>query len=125
MGNLVPVDMEAEVVGVLTPALGVPFSTQIPNPRPVEFGRVTTTGGGQVNMVTDQPRLMIECWAADSVRARAIAGQAYGQLLATYGSSDTWGGRASLTSPVNYPDPDVGPRYQFFATIIATMQEIS
>lgn len=124
MGTLIPVDMEAEVIGILTAGVGVPFSTQIPNPRPAEFGRVTTTGGSQVNMVTDQPRLMIECWAADSVRAQEIAGQAYGQIVATYGAG-FWGGRASLTSLVNYPDPDVGPRYQFFATIIATMQELS
>ena len=121
---LVPVDIEGEVVTLLDAALTANVSTRVPNPRPAgEYIRVTRVGGNPRGLIQSDPRLLIECWGADSVAAFDLARMAYGHLWAHYGSTGTWGGRASLTDPVNFPDPDTdSPRYQFLATVTTNLE---
>lgn len=124
---LAPVDIEGEVCTLLTDATGATFATRVPNPRPVteKYGRVTRAGGNSRNLAQSDPRVLVECWAPDEVAAFHLARLAYGHLWATYGGHGAWGGRVSLTEPVNFPDPDTASaRYQFFATITVDLQEM-
>jgi hypothetical protein len=123
---LAPVDIEAEVVTLLDAALPVDVSTRLPNPVPGAGAvRVTRAGGNARNLMQSDPRLLVECFAADSVTAFNLARLAYAHLWATYGTTDTWGGRASLTEPVNFPDPSTkGARYQFVAQILTNLTEV-
>lgn len=119
-----PVDIEGEVVGVLNAVLTPPVATKVPNPRPASgCVRVTSTGGARRNVVQSAPRVLVECWGPDSVTAFGIARDASVALLDSYGDAEVWGGRASLTEPVNLPDPETtSPRYQFVATILTNLE---
>lgn len=122
---LAPVDIESEVYVLLDGVLDADVATKVPNPRPDKFVRVTRAGGQGRNLVQSDPRLLIECWAPDSVSALNLARMAYAHLWAHYGSSSVWGGRASLTEPVNFPDSETkSPRYQFIATITTNLAEV-
>lgn len=120
-----PVDVEGEVVTLLTGAADS-VGTEVPNPRTDTIIRVTRAGGSARNAMQADVRLLIECWAADSVAAFNLAATAYARLRDRYGPADVWGGRAGLADPVNFPDPDTeSPRYQFVATILTDLQEVS
>lgn len=120
-----PVDTEGEIVTLLDD-LADDVATSVPNPRPATLIRVTRAGGNARNMLQSDPRHLIECWAADEVAAFNLAASAYARLLDHYGPAGVWGGRASLTEPVNFPDPDTeSPRYQFVATILTDLQEVT
>lgn len=120
---MLPIDVEAEVVALLNAALAEPVATRVPTPRPTGgYVRVTRAGGNATNVLQSAPRLLVECWDATSASAFALARTAYGLLVQAYGTAGAWGGRASLTEPVNFPDPDTdSPRYQFVATILTDL----
>lgn len=121
-----PIDVEGEVVTLLNAALTPTVSTRIPNPRPASHVRVTRAGGQGRSLVQSDVRLLVECWGPDSTEAFDLARLAYAHLWATYGDASTWGGAASLTEPVNFPDPDTdSPRYQFLATITTSLTEVT
>lgn len=118
-----PVDIEGEIIALLRGPLGVHVSTRVPNPRPTSHVRVTRAGGSSRNAIQSDPRVLVECWAPDSVAALDLARMAYGLLWAHYGAAGTWGGRASLTEPVNFPDPSTdSARYQFIAQITTNLE---
>lgn len=112
-----PVDVEGLARTVLA-SLGVPVSTRVPSPRPVSLVRVTRAGGSRRNLVQSDPLLLVECWAPDSVAAFDLARDAW-SLIDQF---PDWS--ASLSEPVNFPDPDSGsPRYQFTASLILNLEE--
>lgn len=123
---LAPVDIEGEVVALLDDEMSVHVGTRLPNPVPEDGAvRVTRAGGNARNLMQSDPRLLVECFAADSVAAFSLARTAYAHLWATYGTTDTWGGRANLSEPVNFPDPSTkGARYQFVAQILTNLTEV-
>lgn len=127
---LLPPDIEGQVIALLTarmPTVGS-IATTVPNPRPSNetYIRVTRTGGAGRDLVQTDPTVLIECWAPDSTSALDVARLAYGHLWAAYGGSETWGGRASFTEPVNFPDPDTtSPRYQFIATLTVPRDRVT
>lgn len=41
----------------------VPVGSRVPDPRPASFVRVMRAGGERRDLVTDNPRLIIEAWA--------------------------------------------------------------
>lgn len=100
----------------------VTVSTKVPNPRPAEFVRVIRTGGPQLNLVQDQPTLVVEAWAATESAAASLAELARALLKSTAGQQvggvmvyrvDEIGG------PQNLPDPDSAQaRYVFTLSIL-------
>lgn len=103
------------LVGFLSTAVGVPFTTQVPAQRPAEFGLVTATGGGVRNLAQASPTFAIELWAGSSARAYELARAAWSALDdADQLSVEVWVAAASLTLPVDYPDPATkNPRWVF------------
>lgn len=136
MEILVPRDAEREVVAELTRQLGareefeaVDVGTEIPRPRPVEFVRVLATGGGERDLVTDTPTLVIEAFAEDANRAFAICAFAVGSLQAA--ARDGFIGAATCYRvrvaglPANLPMPSVPDRERFTATISADLRRVA
>lgn len=129
MGELIaPPDIEAGVVNLLDSALAADVSTEVPNPRPSEHIRVTATGGTIRNLVQLDTRVLVECWAPDETTALNLARTAWAHLFAaqnTFLAAGVYATRIDSAGPVNFPDPDVGPRYQFISTITASLTEVS
>ncbi|WP_446224976.1 hypothetical protein ACTWPB_07620 [Nocardia sp. IBHARD005] len=118
-------DIEAELVAWLAPELTglgseAVVATKVPNPRPVEGVRVVRVGGVQVNVVTDEPRIVLECYAATAPAAaalarmvRAVLTTAAGGLLAT-----AWCDRVRDLGMAFLPDLEADvPRYLVTAEI--------
>lgn len=117
-----PVDIEGELVTVLD-GLVDDIGTSVPNPRPASLIRVTRAGGNSRNPVQSDVRMLVECWAPDEVAAFDLASAAYSRILDHYGPAGVWGGRANLSEPVNFPDPETtSPRYQFVASILTDLE---
>jgi hypothetical protein len=126
--TLAPVDIEAAFVGHLNAELTPPVSTRVPNPRPASHVRVQVVGGSVLNVAMEQPRLLIECWAATQGAAVALARQAWAQVQATRGTfvEAAFVVSVDASRPVNFPDPDTSsPRYQFTADLRVAMTEES
>ena len=123
---LAPVDVEGAFVTFLNAELTPPVSTRVPNPRPASHVRVQVVGGAVDNIAFESPRLLVECWAATSVAAAALARQAWAQIQSTrYTTVGTaFVLSTNLSRPVNFPDPDTtSPRYQFTADLRVAMTE--
>lgn len=68
-------------------------------------------------------RLLVECWAATETDAAALARLAYALTGALAG--ETTGGEfvaevLEVGGPANFPEPGVGPRYQFTVDLLVT-----
>ena len=51
----------------------VPVQMDVPNPRPDRFVRLVRVGGTQSNLVTDRPRIVLECWDTLGIGASELA----------------------------------------------------
>lgn len=124
-----PPDVEGAAVTMLNAALTPPVSTRVPNPRPATFVRITRAGGQGRNLAQSDARLLVECWADDSVAAFDLARLAYAHLWAARDSymGAVWVTRVDLTDPVNFPDPALpaASRYQFLATLTTSLTEVT
>ena len=109
-------DVEGIVIKLLEP-LGVRRATKIPNPRPVEFIRVSLTGGSG-GLVLDVPSVLVECWADSTVRAGELARQARSLLIdSQFDVVDWWQVYGiDCAYPAYYPD-ETSDRYQFPANV--------
>ncbi|MFC9966336.1 hypothetical protein ACFVH4_19075 [Nocardia ignorata] len=112
-------DIEAELVAWLAPKLAglgseAVVATKVPNPRPAEGVRVARVGGIQVNVVTDEPRLVLECYAATTIAAAALARMVRALLTTAAGGvlSTAWCDRVRDLGMTFLPDLEAGvPRY--------------
>lgn len=124
---LAPPDIEAAVVELLSARMDA--ATKIPNPRPPKHVRVTSAGGTGRNLIQDEPRLLIESWAAADAEAFDQSRLAHGLLWAAQHSflaPGVWVSGVNLTVPANFPDPDTRmPRYQFVAQLIVSKTEVA
>lgn len=110
-----PPDIEATLVTLLTTS-DVSVHTQVPNPRPAKFIRISRAGGSRRNLIQDQPLIIVECWASSGTAAFGVAQDAWSTLDTTYGDD------ADLSSPVWFPDPDTSQaRYQFTAELLVPL----
>lgn len=135
---VVPKPAVAIAISVLNAGLagagfeGVFVGSRTPGPRtghtslPKRFVRVTRTGGGMLNRVTDNARLLIECWSDDGVDAEALANAARAVLVASHGAKTSMGfvrgGSEVDNGPVDYPDPliESHERYQFQVSLLVS-----
>ena len=90
--------------------VGVKIPTSIPN----GFVRVSLTGGGQRDMVTDSPRMLYECYASSTVAASALATFTRALMLASGRLSNEVTRAVDGSGVAFLPDPSTNnPRYQF------------
>ena len=135
---IVPKPAVAIAVSLLSSGLpaagfsGVFVGTRTPGPRtghrilPKHFVRVTRAGGGMENRVTDNARLLVECWSEDGVDAEMLANTARAVLVAARGTTTPHGfvrGSGGVDDgPVDYPDPliETHERYQFQVSLLVS-----
>lgn len=92
-----------------------PVGTRVPNPRPSRFIRLERVGGTRLDVITDRPRIDVQCWAEDEEAAADLAKLARALLFAMPG----WRGAtaydvAEVAGPNTLPDPESGqPRVVF------------
>lgn len=94
----------------------VPVYSRVPESRPPEFIRVERVGGVRSSLVTDRPRISVECWSDSEENAEALMSLARTHMLAIAGRhGDTTVYRVSeVSGPMWLPDATSGqPRYAF------------
>ncbi|MFI8853684.1 hypothetical protein ACIGW3_26310 [Streptomyces sp. NPDC053499] len=84
----------------------VPVGTRVPDPRPPSFVRLERVGGTRRDLVTDGPRLTVECWGPTEEAAADLATVARALVFALPG----WRGAAvyavaDVGGPNTSPDP--------------------
>lgn len=93
---------------------------------PNRFIRVTRAGGGMINRVTDEARLLIECWSDDSADCEEFANAARGVIYASRGQKHGGGFIRHVErhddGPVDHPDPlfPGHERYQFRVGVLVS-----
>ena len=104
------------VIDYLRAALGVPVYSRVPENRPAEFIRVERLGGLRSSVVTDRPRIDIECWSHSEETAEALMSLARAHMLAMAGKRGvtTVYNVQEVSGPMWLPDSVSGaPRYSF------------
>lgn len=101
-------DAVALLVDYLDASITEPVGHRIPNPRPTTFVTVRRTGGPKRNLVTDQPQITVESWAASDEDACDLAQEVRAWLNALPG--EVLDGVAvyrveELSGPADLPDP--------------------
>lgn len=123
---LIPADDEAAVVTELKTRMNMQVGTRIPNPRPAEFLRVISAGGGSRDLVTDEATLAVEGFATSEGRARFLCALAVAQAQAAgrdgqMGGVPCYGVRAA-SLPANLPMPSVPDMFRYTATITVALR---
>jgi hypothetical protein len=92
--------------------------------RETRFVRVTQAGGTRLDIARMQPRILVECWDPEEVKAYRLASLCAAELEAATRSQQpiapgVWigGTPEDFPVPVSFPDPlTASPRFQFVAT---------
>lgn len=104
-------NVEAAIVRYLSARLGVPVSTNVPDPRPASFVTVERTGGDASYGVIDRPQVTLDMWAATDYEASELAYEVDGLMHRV--TSEPGFFRASRNSMYHSPDIESGtPRYR-------------
>jgi hypothetical protein len=101
---------------------GVPVYSRVPESRPAEFIRIERLGGLRNSLVTDRPRIDIECWSDSEEGAEALMSRARAYALAMAGKrGDTTVYNVSeVTGPQWLPDQTSGQARYVFAVEFST-----
>ncbi|MEW1867044.1 hypothetical protein AB0420_02400 [Streptomyces caelestis] len=90
--------------------IDVPVRTRVPSPRPPRFVRLERIGGTRVDLITDRPRIDVQCWGESEEDANDLATVVRALVLAIPG----WRGTAvaydvaEVGGPNTMPDPESG-----------------
>ncbi|AQW55295.1 hypothetical protein ACIQPP_05600 [Streptomyces violaceusniger] len=99
---------------------GLPVGTRVPDPRPPRFIRLERVGGARLDLVTDRPRIDVQCWGESEEAATDLATLARALLFAMPG----WRGAvaydvAEVGGPNTLPDPESGQDRVAFAVEVS------
>lgn len=104
------------------PSEAAGFGGQLPK----RFVRITRAGGGMSNLVTDNARVLVECWSDDSADAESLANAVRGILGSLTGVNHILGHVRGVGNvddgPTQFPDPLVPShdRWQFQVTVMVS-----
>lgn len=121
MAQLYPTPKPAlqAAIAILTPAVTpTPVGFRMPNTRGAAFVRVSRVGGRMGNLVTDVPRILVECWGPDVGTVENLCNTCRAALLNACGKFFAgvyvreW---VNEQGPVDFDDPEVTDmrRWQF------------
>lgn len=97
--------------------------TKVPTERPARMVRVSLILSTEQARAHFYTRLLVECWAPTETAAGGLARLAYALTGALEG--ETSGGVyvsevLTVGGSANFPEPGVGPRYQFTVDLLVT-----
>lgn len=114
---------------LLALGISVPVSTQVPNPRPDEFVRLSRTGGPRRTVISDEPQITVDCYADTETRAYEIAASVRAAMNAAPIIRGDTARVVELSGPQNFPDPSApsSARYtqSFLVHMYSTALEVS
>lgn len=118
---IAPIDAEALAVSYLSAkfterSMSTLVATKVPVDRPDRMVIVSLPDTQQTTLVHHAHRLIFQCYAESELAAGELGRKAYGIMRAIEGddSADVWVSEVvTVGGPVNFPDPDIGDRYQF------------
>lgn len=95
---------------------------------PDRFVKVTRSGGGMNNMVTDRALLLTECWAVDSTEAESLSNACRALYRAAalrslrYAGAFVRGWDEAGDGPIDFPDPSLAShsRWQFLGGLLVS-----
>lgn len=127
-----PVDAEAllttHLVGAFAArSITASVASRVPSSRPDRMVRVSLADTQQQTPGHFYSRLIVECWAPTEAEASQLARTAYGLTLALEGEdsgSEYIAAVEPVGGPVHFPEPDVGPRYQFTVDLLISGEVI-
>ena len=94
-----------------------PVVSRVPTTRPAAFVKVTRVGGVRRNLVTDEPTLTIEAWAATEQAAHDLSQLARAHVYAMPGDGDVYR-VTEFSGPALLPDPlSDQPRFSFTVAV--------
>lgn len=98
--------------------LGVPCSSQVPNPRPDRFITVERTGGGYT-LGRDNPYLAVQAWGASEADAYVLALRTRDAFATGLREEVPKVCSVEIGGLYNFPDPDARQsRYQLDAYLV-------
>ena len=103
----------------LTPT---PVVSRVPTTRPASFVRVRRVGGVRRNLVTDEPTLTVEAWAASEQAAHDLSQLARAHIYAMPGGGDVYR-VTEFAGPALLPDPLSDQSRFTFTVSVATVGE--
>lgn len=95
---------------------GTLVCSRIPSPLPGEFVRVERIGGLRKSLVTDRPRINVECWGATEKASQDLMADVRGYVLVMAGKrgDTTVYDVEEVSGPMWLPDSATShPRYAF------------
>lgn len=112
-----PIDAEVLAVDALLAGLAArgdtaAVGTKVPKIRPARMCRVSLVDTVKVTLAHFAASLLVECWDTTDSAASLLARRAYAILAATADEGAVVAAD-EVAGVVNFPDPDVGPRFQF------------
>lgn len=96
-------------------------ATKVPTTRPDRMVRASLINMVERTRTHFYVRLLVECWDLTETGAFGLARLAYALTGALEGETSDGVYVAEVVTvggPVNLPDPDVGPRYQFISELL-------
>lgn len=99
--------------------IAVPVVNSVPRTgRPPTYVLVVKPGGGQANLVTDQPRIVTEVVAESGLAAENLAAEVRAHLTACGPGwvGDIWVDRSRHISQAHSPDPDTNAPRELITT---------
>lgn len=108
--------------------VGTQVYSRVPETRPAEFIRIQRLGGTRRNLVTDRPRVDVECWSDTEESAEALISKTRAYVLAMAGKrgGTTVYDVSEVGGPQWLPDSVSGqPRYSFAVEFSTRGTEVS
>ena len=98
-----------------------PVVSRVPTTRPASFVKVERVGGVRRNLVTDEPTLTVEAWAATEQAAQDLCQLARAHIYAMPGDGQVYR-VTEIGGPVLLPDPlSDQPRYTFTVALAVVL----
>jgi hypothetical protein len=113
--------IESLVVAYLKTHISEPVAASVPSPRPATFVKVERVGGPRRDRVTDEPMVVVQCWAPSKAEAANLGARVQAYVYALEQTSTPHGYVRAVREVAglqSFPDPVSGtPCYQFTAQL--------
>lgn len=108
--------------GLAARGVNIPVVVNVPSTRPPKFVRIRRIGGGDLNLRTDEARMVAECWETTGALSESLAAIVRALLVASAPGyvGSVWLDRARCVGFTDSPDPGTNlPRHLVTVELLA------